>query len=404
MSYFRSICFCQAAAVCLAAALPAADPALAAAQERPRIQSGDSDPFYAQPRSFVDRRPGEVLKSRAVSIPGLPGFVAYQLQYISTDTSGAAQADVATVILPKRIKEPLKLVSFQPPIDALSFDCDPSYKLRAGTEGDVGKIAILLARGWAVVVPDFLGPDHQWVAGYVEARGTLDGIRAAENFGPAGLRGKATQVAMTGYSGGARGTEFANELAAAYAPELKLVGAASGGLAVDVGDVLEHLNGSPVAGIAFAGFLGISRAYPTIGIDKLLNAKGREMRAAIGRQCIENFAGAYPNDRIQSFTVGGVDPWSLPRVGAAFEKVKGGSFGNPEAPSYFYVGSRDELVVPEDLLKLARKYCQAGYPVRYVVLPGDHRMTDQAGFAGAVDWIAARFAGQRDRGTCQSLN
>ncbi len=92
-------------------------------------------------------------------------------------------------------------MSCEAPIDSLSYNCDPSHELRIGTEEDVGMIAALLAQGWTAVVPDFLGPDYEWVAGYVEAQGTLDGIRAAENFVPAGLSGAATPVGLTGHSG-----------------------------------------------------------------------------------------------------------------------------------------------------------------------------------------------------------
>ena len=209
-----------------------------------------------------------------MSVPGLPNR-AYQLQYVSTDTDGDKQANVATVIIPLHPSTPPRLVSYETPIDSLSYNCDASYKLRTGREPDVVEVGSLLALGWTVIVPDFLGPDHQWTAGYVEAHGTLDGIRAAENFAPTGLAGAGTSVGLTGYSGGARGAEFANELASRYAPELTIVGAAPGGLAVDVRDVMRHINGGLFAGVYFAAFFGLGRAYPSIGVDQLLNARGQ---------------------------------------------------------------------------------------------------------------------------------
>ena len=382
----------------------ATGPVMACEPDKTPVLSGVADPFYAQPQSFDGHHPGDVLKSRTVNIQGLSQYSAYQVQYVSTNTVGAPQANVATILRPQMMSRPAKLVSFQPPIDTLSYDCDPSYRLRTGSEGDLGKIATLLSKGWVVVVPDFLGPDHEWVAGYVEAKGTLDGIRAAENFASAGLAGAATPVGMIGYSGGARGTEFANELASTYAPELNLVGAASGGLAVDVGEVLEHLNGGPAAGIAFAGFFGISRAYPAIGLDALLNQEGQQLRRTIGTQCIEQFAGSYPNKKIESFVVGGVNPWAIPRIREIFAQVAGGKYGKPKSPSYFYVGDEDELVVPENMRKLAKAYCKEGDSITYVVLQGDHRAADVAGFPGAVTWLNERFSGRREAGSCSMLS
>ena len=89
-------------------------------------------------------------------------FVAYQIQYVSTDTSGVRQAAVATLLKPLTASGSPKLVSYQPAIDSLSSRCDPSYQLRSGTSLEVPQIAGLLNQGWTVVVPDFLGPDHQW--------------------------------------------------------------------------------------------------------------------------------------------------------------------------------------------------------------------------------------------------
>ncbi|MGV9713731.1 lipase family protein [Gordonia sp. NPDC003424] len=326
-----------------------------------------NDPFYAQPTSFAGRTHGQILSSRAVEIGvagiGLP-ITAYQIKYVSTDTTGKPQANVATVFKPLSSNGSPKLVSYQPAIDSLSYRCDPSYQLRAGTNLELPLIAVLLNRGWTVVVPDFLGPDHQWGAGSVEGHGVLDGIRAAESFAPAGLDGPTTPVALTGYSGGAHGTEFANELAPTYTPELNIVGASIGGLPADMYRVMRGADGGVFSGVVFAGLLGLNRAYPTMGIDKMLNAQGQELRKNIADMCILEYTAAYPFRTIRSQTINGIDPLTTPAVRTVLAENRAGALGTPRAPSYYYNAGSDELAVPSDVDKLVARYCAKGLKVQ----------------------------------------
>ena len=91
--------------------------------------------------------------------------------------------------------------------------------MRLGREGEEPLIGQALTMGWAVVVPDYEGPDSQWTAGTQAGHAVLDGIRAALRFGPAGLAGPSTPVGLWGYSGGAQATARATELQPGYAPD-----------------------------------------------------------------------------------------------------------------------------------------------------------------------------------------
>lgn len=279
--------------------------------------------------------------------------------------------------------------------------CDPSYTLRKGTSAEALAIAPLLLKGWTVVVPDYNGPDHQWTAAYNEGKGTLDGIRAATHFTPAGMRGDATPVGLTGYSGGARGTEFAVELAPTYAPELNIVGAAPGGLAVDVANVARGANGGLFAGVYFAAAMGLGRAYPELKIDELLNEKGKQMREDISSMCISEFVPAYLFQKIETYTVGGVDPLTLPNVQKVINHVKAGTLGTPKVPIHLYMATFDELVVTPDARALAKDYCARGVRLQYVeYLPTGHITALPVGYLPAVSWLADRFAGRPAPTTC----
>ncbi|MGY2062678.1 lipase family protein, partial [Nocardia gipuzkoensis] len=181
---------------------------------------------------------------------------------------------MAIVLRPQQRVEPPVLLAYDAYYNVTGSQCAPSYQLRMGAAyqattfftSEATYIASALARGWTLVVPDFLGPYGEVAASYVEGRNTLDGIRAAENFAPAGLPGAATPTVLFGYSGGSRGSEFAAELAPAYAPELNIRGAATGGLPADMRHTAERINGGPLTGNIVAAAFGIDHAYPELGI------------------------------------------------------------------------------------------------------------------------------------------
>ena len=96
-------------------------------------------------------------------------------------------------------------------------------------DGGRGADARLRQQGYTVVTSDRgrsrrLGRPE---SGYA----TLDAIRAAEH--ELKLSAGSTPVGLVGYSGGSIASEWASELASAYAPELHLIGVAEGGIPAD---------------------------------------------------------------------------------------------------------------------------------------------------------------------------
>ncbi|GAB2532831.1 hypothetical protein GCM10027167_42170 [Nocardia heshunensis] len=267
-----------------------------------------------------------MVEAHSVGIPSIPtgaAFSAWQVRYVSQNTQGGAWTTVATVLRPVARVEPPVLLAYDAIIDALAPQCFPSAQLQAGIsaqttsgvmEFDMLYLARALERGWTVVVPDYLGPDGEFAAGYVEGRDTLDAIRAAENFAPAGLSGSATPVAIFGYSGGARGSEFAAELAAAYAPELNLRGVAAGGVTVDISSTARAIDGTFSGPIAAAAALGIGRAYPELGIESYFPDAG--LRNTVGGVCLLQLEAAYPMMRLRDHTAtpGGVSLLDIPTI------------------------------------------------------------------------------------------
>jgi hypothetical protein len=250
--------------------------------------------------------PGTVTSSTPTTITtlGLPLKVqAWRLQYASTDTAGAPETDVATVLSPNvaSATAPRPLLSYQVAEDALSTQWAPSTELQRGDEAETPLILAALEQGWAVVVPDYEGPQSQWTAGVQAGRGVLDAIRAAESFAPLGLTGSSTPVGLWGYSGGGQASAWAAELQPSYAPELHLAGVAEGGVPVNVGDVARKINGGPFSGMYFGAGIGLSRAYPQlINLSMIFIPRGRRKHRCCPERTSSRWSLKAPSNRSSS--------------------------------------------------------------------------------------------------------
>lgn len=369
-------------------------------------QHPDNDPFYAQPDPMPAVDPGTVLDSRPIQVRALAipvPFQAWQVKYLSTDTKGERAANVATVIQP--LSQPpsgeRKLVSYQTAYDGLSADCAPSYALATGVAPpfyeEAAMLPLLLA-GHTVVTADYEGPEYQWAAGINSGHGVLDGIRAAQSFAPAGLPGAATPTAMWGYSGGALASQWANELQPDYAPELNIVGVAAGGVPANVEPIARAIDGGPLSGVYFGATVGLSRAYPEIDVDSLLNAKGKAAFADIGEQCIGTFSAAYAF-RKMSDHVTVPELLDVPAVRAIIAENTMGQ-RTPGAPTYIYQGTHDELTITPPVDQLVATYCAGGSSVQYQKILGEHITTAGTGVPGALTYLTDRLAGKPAPSNC----
>jgi hypothetical protein len=359
----------------------------------------DDDPFYSQPDPLPDVAPGTILDSRPTTIRtlGLPIPVrAWQVKYLSTDTKGAPAADIATVIQPYVHQR--KLVSYQTAYDGLDADCAPSYAFATGVNPPAYEVAAmvpLLLAGYTVVSADYEGPRYQWAAGVNSGHGVLDGIRAAQRL--TGL-GPATPTALWGYSGGALASQWANELAGDYAPELNIVGVAAGGVPADIGAIARAIDGTVLSGVYFGATVGLSRAYPEIDIDHLLNDRGRAAFETLGQQCIAEFTVQFTLQHMRDY----VTVPELLDVPAVRQVIAENTMGQrlPDAPTYIYQGTNDELAITPPVDALVQKYCGMGAKVQYVKILGEHFTTAGTGVPGALAYVQARLNGRPALSTC----
>lgn len=358
----------------------------------------DEDPFYRVPVNLDAFRPGEVVDGRPVEVRGFRRVVradAWQVNFRSTDTRGAAMSGVTTVIVPRRpFDGPFRpLLSYQCAIDSLGATADPSYTLRHGAQWELPLMARAFRRGWAVVTTDYTGPRHAFAAGLLAARFVLDGIRAAIAFEPAGFDA-ATPIGLWGYSGGAQATLCAAELHPGYAPELNIVGAAAGGITVDpttmTGTFEDAYDGSLLSGIPLGGIIGISREFPDVDLLGALTPEGRAIVASAAEMTADQLFMSFPFLHWGDYlTVPSV--LDIPGLRAAFDANRFGQ-STPTTALYLYHGVHEQNLPIADADKFVETYRREGANVTYHrVRFGEHMIVAVTGVPGALRFLSERF-------------
>jgi hypothetical protein len=372
-----------------------------------------ADPFYTPPAPLASYAPGTVLRSRTVSVVGLTQLAsgsAYELLYRTTDAAGQPIATVTTLLLPSHpASGPRRLLSYQTAEDSLTTKCAPSYTLRSASgttqTAESAEMAIGLLKGWDVAVPDYQGPQSEWAVGPLGGHATLDGIRAVESFAAAGLDGARTEVATMGYSGGSIPTIWASAIAPSYAPALNIVGDAAGGIVPDPIENLTAVNGTVFAGAIVGVSVAVDRAYPSLGLGSLLNARGKALAAQDGADAA-GCAGAVTNAPFG--TVGDFTAYKTPQALEALPQVKD-AYAHldlidgpvPKAPSYWYNEIGDELAIIKPVDELYAADCGHGAVIDYHRDPiGEHLTGSVTYVLPSYAYLSDRFAGKPAPDTC----
>ncbi|WP_328330936.1 lipase family protein [Kribbella sp. NBC_00382] len=377
----------------LATASPSASAATTALTEP------DQDAFYQPAPGYESKAPGTVLKKRSVTVTGLGiplPVKAFQLQSRSTDAKNRPVTVISTVIVPLiPYLGQRPLLSYQPATDSLGDQCNPSYTLRTGLEKELPLLALGVAKGWAVVVTDYQGPRDAYGAGRMEGHAVLDGIRATLASPEAGLT-PTTKVGIWGYSGGGLATGWAAELQPSYAPELNLVGVASGGTPADLAAAGRQMDGGPFSGLFLAAAIGVTREYPEL--LTIFNAKGNQLIAAMDDLCVTEEA-LYTFQSVKQYS-DSPDPLSEPIARQVLTTNKMGA-NAPKAPVYLYHSKFDELIPWAVGKSLNDAWCAKGTKVAmYTDYASEHNVLAVTGAPAAVAYLNARFLGLKAPSTC----
>ena len=135
-----------------------------------------------------------------------------------------------------------------------------------------------------------------------------------------------------------------------------------------------------------------------MGLDAILNAKGRAMQANISRGCLTDWIVPYALHHLSEYTTVS-DPLAPPQVRSAMAAESLGQH-RPAGPQYVYWARSDEFNPIAEADALVARYCREGAQVDFHPLLGDHFTTLAAGEGGALHFLSDRFAGKPAPSTC----
>lgn len=369
--------------------------------------------FYDAPSSLPPGPPGTLVWYRPTTLNldvALPSVNAWDVLYRSTDEQGAPDVVTGTVIAPTAAwtgSGTRPVVDYAIGTQGLAQSCAPSLQMVAGTEYDGGAVIAALKKGYAVVVTDYQGYTQDatptYTAGAGEAHAVLDIERAARQIPGSGVFPWSPTI-LWGYSQGGQAASWAAELAPLYAPDIRLLGLATGGTPGDLQALATFDDGSVGSAFEIDSIIGLNAAYPgQIDLSSLVNAAGLAAEAKLESECAIQSLADFRDDAITQFSATGQTLTQIEQqIPAVQQIVNAQKLGTlpVRVPVYHYHALEDEFVPVTQDVTLHQQWCSLGVRDDFVLYPGDHLLTDPTAIPDVMSWIAARLAGQPAPLTC----
>jgi alpha-beta hydrolase superfamily lysophospholipase len=367
----------------------------------PRRRMRWSEDFYEPPAGLGPLAPGELIRAEPMDAYLVPGVRlrahAWRILYRSTGAVGEPTAVSGTLLLPvgSRGKRPLPLIAYAIGTHGICDDAAPSRLLSTGRDWEAGLMALVLARGYAIVITDYQGlgtpGDHAYMVGRALGCNVLDAIRASRQLAPTELPGDSPAGVM-GYSEGGTAAAWAAQLQPSYAPELELAGVAAGAAAADVELAGPTLDGSFFSFFLAYGAIGYAAAYPELALEPYLVGEAATTIEALRRTNILQAAVRGPRfAHVGELTSPNV--LELPSWRRRLRENRLGTLA-PAAPVLLHHARHDQIVAFEHSEQLLEDWRALGGEVSLHITRGgfDHISGAVAGAPVALDWLEKQLA------------
>ena len=363
----------------------------------------DGSNFWRVPASAGDgARRGDIYWARErTDAPS--GARGWNIIYVSEGAAGGLEYVSGEIYVPQAASTgPRPLVVWNHGTAGSQDACAPSRNNLNSPENQPRAPAIgaLLTRGYVVAMSDYQGLGTPGATAYLngpaQGKAALDVARAVRKFGPAGA---GSRVAMYGFSQGGQTSIWAASLAAAYAPELDLLGV------VAVAPAARHLDlsfydlGIPAnSGYFISRMSGLAVGHPEVSLRDVLTPAGLEVLDAQTWGCFDIFARAAkltePYARRETLQEG--TAWrKLLEANDAFLPL-------PTAmPILILQGDKDIDVPVTQIRQLWRDICSGKGKVQYLEFPAvDHMQMNDRSATLLPEWFDARFRGTAALSNC----
>ncbi|MBC8013219.1 MAG: alpha/beta fold hydrolase [Methyloceanibacter sp.] len=355
----------------------------------------------------IPGKPGSIIRVWPLEGGGPGGGDAFRILYRSTGLKGEPIAVSGAIFIPPGAPPAggRNVIAWAHPTSGVVEACAPS--LMPDVSGMIWGLAGMLKQGYVVVATDYPGLGvpgqiHPYLIGVSEGRAVLDSVRAARALPRSGA---SNRFAVWGHSQGGHASLYTGELAASYAPDLKLVGVAAAAPATYLVELFDadksSSTGKELTAMALYSW---SKLYkqPATGLVQP-GAMGAFERMA--HDCIESVAEFAAIEKAekplehQQFLK--VDPTEVEPWRGIMQRNTPGQMP-AGAPVFIAQGTADTTVPPQITKRFGNALCKQGTRVSFILLNGvSHTFAAKNSVGPALAWMGDRFRGAPAPSDCQ---
>lgn len=359
--------------------------------------------FYQPPQPLPQNQPGSIIRKEPLPSNLPEGAQAWRVMYVSTDLEGNPIAVTGTVVAPTGTRNPPRnVIAWAHGTTGIRPECGVSHTTDPYQQTPA--IERMLAEGFVVTITDYPGLGtpgiHPYMVGSVAAQSVLDSVRAARHI-PEVSAGD--EFVVWGASQGGNSALWTAQMAKAYAPELKLLGAAASAPAINLREIAAFNLDKPGGGI-FLGyvFAAWDAVYPEANLDAIIKPEERATFERMIEPCFTAPAGFLPviktlrtPEQYLSVDILKTEPWST----LFEENIPRGPI---DVPILIAHGTVDPLIPIELSEAEALRRCKAGEDVQFARYPGSSHDAREDTAIYILGWTVDRFAGRPTSSNCQT--
>ena len=350
--------------------------------------------------------PGSIVRVWPLEGGGPGGGDAFRILYRSTGLSGQPIEVSGAIFIPPGAAPQggRNVIAWAHPTSGVVEACAPS--LMPDVAGMIWGLADMLRQGYVVVATDYPGLGvpgmmHPYLIGVSEGRAVLDSVRAARAMPDAGA---SNRFAVWGHSQGGHASLYAGEIAASYAPDLKLVGIAAAAPATYLAELFDADSRTPTGKeLTSMTIFSWSKLFNT-SASSLVEPGAMGAFQQMAHDCIESLAEFQAitdaEKPLQGTKFLKADPTETePWRGIMLRNTPGQAPAG--APVFIAQGTADTTVRPEITKQFGEHLCKQGTRVMFVELPGvTHTFAAKNSAHTALAWMGERFRGAPAPSSC----
>jgi acetyl esterase/lipase len=352
-------------------------------------------------------KPGSIIRVWPLEGGGPGGANAFRILYRSTGLNGEQIAVSGAIFIPPGAPPAggRNVIAWAHPTSGVIESCAPS--LMPDVSGMIWGLAQMLAENYVVVATDYPGLGvpgmiHPYLIGLSEGRAVLDSVRAARDMPDAGA---SNRFAVWGHSQGGHASLYTGELAASYAPDLKLVGVAAAAPATYLVELFDADKSSPTGKeLTAMALYSWSKLYNDPATN-LVEGDAADAYEQMAHDCIESVPeflaienAEKPLNRVQFLKADPteIEPWR----GIMLRNTPGQAAAG--APVFIAQGTADTTVRPEITKQFGETLCKQGTRVSFIELAGvNHTFAAKNSVGQALRWMGDRFRGAPAPSDCE---